>query len=357
MSLILDKKEIELLTFCQNPLYNYCVEYFPKKLTKLTKRKVKRMSKEEIRRVAKVLCISFGLAIAATGLVFLWFGRAGIMDMITERKPAYSALEVGLDELHVGDHVTVDTSVVADYVLEGYESLSSKGYVNYETTWRYYLIPVIKSDEQRIYLDHMVLVSKKGKYKELNEASKAFFEWWNSEDISMDTFPSETVLSVDGRVVKLTSEELQFVKDYFGDPDYEQFVAPYVIKPLWDEGSKEDAIMGKIEVIMGAAAFVIGLILLSVAFLFGRKNGQKSGRKNGQKENAVPYTDMRHGSAGFKKYMDGVVKKLSAEQKAEVVYLINSGKTLEAIKAFRDMTGIGLAQAKDAVDHYDVYLK
>ncbi|MCH5338775.1 MAG: hypothetical protein J1E03_08335, partial [Acetatifactor sp.] len=208
-----------------------------------------------------------------------------------------------------------------------------------------------------IYLDHMVLVSKKGKYKELNEASEAFFEWWNSEDISMDTFPSETVLSVDGRVVKLTSEELQFVKDYFGDPDYEQFVAPYVVKPLWDGGSKEDAIMGKIEVIMGAAALVIGLILLSVAFLFERKNGQKSGRKNGQKENAVPYADMRHGSAGFKKYMDGVVKKLSAEQKAEVVYLINSGKTLEAIKAFRDMTGIGLAQAKDAVDHYDVYLK
>lgn len=311
------------------------------------------MSKEDIRRVVKVLCISFGTAIAATGLVFLWFGRAGIMDMITERKPAYSALEVGLDELHEGDHVTVDTSVVADYVLEKYESLSSKGYVNYETTWRYYLIPVITSDEQGIYLDHMVLVSKKGKYKELNEASEDFFKWWDSDDISMDTFPSETVLSVDGRVVKLTSDELQYVKDYFGDLDYEQFVAPYVVRPLWDGGSKEDAIMGKIEVIMGAAALVFGLILLSSALLFGRKNS----RKNGQNENAVPSTDMRHGSAKFKKYMDGVVNKLSPEQKAEVMYLINSGKTLEAIKAFRDMTGIGLAQAKDAVDHYDIYLK
>ena len=311
------------------------------------------MSKEDIRRVVKVLCISFGSAIAATGLVFLWFGRAGIMDMITERKPAYSALEVGLDELHEGDHVTVDTSVVADYVLERYESLSSKGYVNYETTWRYYLIPVITSDEQGIYLDHMVLVSKKGKYKELNEASEAFFKWWDSDDISMDTFPSETVLSVDGRVVKLTSDELQYVKDYFGDLGYEQFVAPYVVRPLWDGGSKEDAIMGKIEVIMGAAALVFGLILLSSALLFGRKNS----RKNERKENAALSVDMRHGSAEFKKYMDGVVKKLSAEQKAEVMYLINSGKTLEAIKAFRDMTGIGLAQAKDAVDHYDIYLK
>ena len=311
------------------------------------------MSKEDIRRVAKVLCISFGSAIAATGLVFLWFGRAGIMDMITEGKTPYSALEVDLDELHEGDHVTVDTSVVADYVLERYESLSSKGHVTYETTWRYYLIPVIKSDEQGIYLDHMVLVSKKGKYKELNEASEAFFEWWDSDDISMDTFPSETVLSVDGRVVKLTPEELQYVKDYFGDRDYEQFVAPYVVRPLWDGGSKEDAIMGKIEVIMGAAALVFGLILLSSALLFGRKNS----RKNGRNENAIPSTDMRHGSGKFKKYMDGVVKKLSAEQKAEVMHLINSGRTLEAIKAFRDMTGIGLAQAKDAVDHYDIYLK
>ena len=307
------------------------------------------MSKEDIRRVVKVLCGSFGLAIAATGLVFLWFSRAGFMDMITEMKPAYSALEVGLDELHEGDHVTVETSVVADYVLERYESLSSKGYVNYETTWRYYLIPVITSDEQGIYLDHMVLVSRKGDYKELNRATEAFFEWWNSEDISMDTFPSETVLSVDGRVVALTSEELQYVKDYFGATNYEDFVAPYVIRPLWDGASKEDAFMGIIEIVTGTGFLVIGLILLIAALVYGRGHGKK--------QKAVPSMDMRHGSAKFKKYMDGVVKKLSAEQKAEVMYLINSGKTLEAIKAFRDMTGIGLAHAKDAIDHYDIYLK
>ena len=307
------------------------------------------MGKEDIRRVVKALYVSFGLAIAATGLVLLWFSRAGIMDMVTEMKPAYSALEAGMDELHEGDHVTVEASITAGYVLERYESLSSGGYVNYETTWRYYFIPVIKSDEQGIYLDHMVLVSKKGKYKELNEASEAFGEWWNSDDISMDTFPTETVLSVDGRVVKLTSEELQYVKDYFGDMDYEQFVAPYVVRPLWDGESKEDAFMGIIEIVTGAGLLVIGLILLIIALLFGRNNGRR--------ENAVPSADMRHGSAEFKKYMDGVVKKLSEEQKAEVMYLINSGKTLEAIKVFREMTGIGLAHAKDAIDHYEIYLK
>ncbi len=38
---------------------------------------------------------------------------------------------------------------------------------------------------------------------------------------------------------------------------------------------------------------------------------------------------------------------------AEVVQLLNSGKKIQAIKVHRERTGLGLAEAKDAVDEYE----
>lgn len=304
---------------------------------------------QDAKRVVRVLCGAFGLTLAIMGLVLLWFGRASIMDWITEMQPSYSALEVDLDELHEGDHVTVETSVVADYVMEKNETLSSGGYINYQTTWRYYLVPIIESDRQGIYIDHMVLVSRRGNFKELNDASDAFFEWWNDENSGMDTMPNETVLSVDGRVVALTSKELDYVEDYFGNMDYEDLVAPYVIRPLWDGGDENDILMDKFMLLTEAGFFVFGLILLLIALLVGRKKPRKE---------KVGLSDtLRHGSPEFEKYMNDVIKKLSEEQKSEIMYLIYGGRTLEAIKLFRDTTGVGLAHAKDVIDHYNIYLK
>lgn len=310
------------------------------------------MSKEEIRRVVKVLCGAFGVTMIVTGLVFLWFGRDGIMDAMAEKKTAYSALEVGLEDLHPGDHVTLETSVVADYVLQRTETGKRNGYTVSQVTWRYYLIPVIKSDEQGIYCDHMVLVSRKGNFQKIDDASDAFFDWWNSEDGSMDTFPGETVLSVDGRVAKLTSKELKLLEEYYGDMDYKDFVAPYVVKPLWENESKDTALMG---VAMGVSSEMTGVILLIIALLFGRKKGTQ-GNGGAVRPTAPQFEDLRKDPQQFKWYIQDIVNKLSAEQKAEVLNLINSGQTIPAIKAFRDMTGVALIYAKETIDHYEEYL-
>lgn len=330
------------------------------------------MSKDDKRRLIKVLSGMFGLTIAATGLIFLWMGRDGIMDMMTEKKPAYSALEVDLNELHVGDHVTVDTAVAMDYVLQRTETgTSNKGYVTSQVTWRYYLIPVLREEGHRISLDHMVLVSTSENFNKIDEASDAFLNWWDSVE-GMDTFPSETVLSVDGRVAKLTNKELKFVKDYFGDEDYKNYVAPYVVKPLWENADKEIALIG---LEMGLVSLILGGVLLLVALLYGRKKGAKENTVTGAagqttqvtqtagQANRVsaaaretPIADLRNNPKELKKYIEGEVKKLSAEQKAEVLSLIDSGQTIPAIKVFREMTGVGLAYAKEAVDHYKEYL-
>ena len=330
------------------------------------------MSKDDKRRLIKVLSGMFGLTIAATGLIFLWMGRDGIMDMMTEKKPAYSALEVDLNELHVGDHVTVDTAVAMDYVLQRTETGTSKGYISSQVTWRYYLIPVLREDGHRISLDHMVLVSTSENFKKIDEATDAFLNWWDSVD-GMETFPSETVLSVDGRVAKLTNKELQFVKDYFGDEEYKNYVAPYVVKPLWESADKELALMG---LEMGLVSLILGGILLLVALLYGRKKGAKENTVTGAAGQATQVAqtagqasrvsaaaretaiaDLRNNPKELKKYIEGEVKKLSAEQKAEVLSLIDSGQIIPAIKVFREMTGVGLAYAKEAIDHYKEYLK
>lgn len=355
------------------------------------------MSKEDQRRVIKVLSGAFGLTIAVTGLIFLWMGRDGIMDMITEKKTAYSALEVDLDELHVGDHVTVDTSIAMDYVLQRTETGRRKGYISSQVTWRYYLIPVIKEDGQYIHMDHMVLVSTRENFNKIDEAKDAFLSWWNSADIDMETLPSETVLSVDGRVAKLTNKELRYLKDYFGDEDYREYVAPYVIKPLWDKWDKETQIDS---FYIGVGSLVAGLVLLIFAFLYGRTKGTKKNAVTGVAGQGIPVTqaagqvwtagqvrpagqvgpagqarptgqvgpaartvqatafaDLSNNPRELKKYMEGEVRKLTAEQKAELLNLIGSGQTIQAMKVFREITGVGLRYAKEAIDHYDIYLK
>lgn len=329
------------------------------------------MSKEDKRRLIKGLSGAFAVTFIATGLIFLWLGRDGIMDMMTEKKTAYSALEVDLNELHVGDHVTVDTAVAMDYVLQRTETGTSNGYISSQVTWRYYLIPVLREEEHRISLDHMVLVSARENFNKIDEATDAFLNWWDSVD-GMETFPSETVLSVDGRVARLTNKELQFVKDYFGDEDYKNYVAPYVVKPLWEDADKEIALMG---LEMGLVSLILGGILLLVALLYGRKKGAKENTVTGAAGQATQVTqtagqasrvstaaretaiaDMRNNPKELKKYIEGEVKKLSAEQKAEVLSLIDSGQIIPAMKVFREMTGVGLVYAKEAIDHYKEYL-
>lgn len=168
------------------------------------------------KKVVKVLCGAFGLTLAIVGLVFLWFSRDSIIDMMAEGQLSYSALKADLDGLH---NATIE----------------------------------------------------------------------------------------------------------------------------------EDIIIEKIMVLTGAGFFVFGLILLLIALLVGRKKPKKE---------KVGLSDtLRHGSPEFEKYMNDVIKKLSEEQKSEIIYLIYGGRTIEAIKLFRDTTGVGLAHAKDVIDHYNIYLK
>jgi large subunit ribosomal protein L7/L12 len=43
----------------------------------------------------------------------------------------------------------------------------------------------------------------------------------------------------------------------------------------------------------------------------------------------------------------------SGELTPEVVQLLNSGNKIQAIKAHRERTGVGLAEAKDAIDAFE----
>jgi large subunit ribosomal protein L7/L12 len=47
------------------------------------------------------------------------------------------------------------------------------------------------------------------------------------------------------------------------------------------------------------------------------------------------------------------VPTASGELAPEVVALINSGNKIQAIKAHRERTGLGLAEAKDAVERFE----
>ena len=224
------------------------------------------MTLEQKQMFKKMLLLGFGATLLITGLVILWFSRDTIRDMITERKKAYDALSVGKDELKPGDHVTVDVVLTEGYFMYKNSSTHKGNTVTYSSTTRYYLVSVVEEKDGNYLLDHLVAVSKTGQFKEIDAAAKSYLAWCKGEGEK----PEKTVYSVDGRVVEMDDKELGYLKEYFGDEDYKDYMVPYVVVPLWDgfKGGKGSAVAMPITSVIVA---LIGLLMIIGGLRTGKK--------------------------------------------------------------------------------------
>lgn len=218
-------------------------------------------------KIKKGLLLCFGLTFVIVGIIMVWFSRASILDFIAEMKDPYDALSVGKDEMKPGDHVTVDVVLTEGYFMYSSEALTKGNTYSYASTTRYYLVPVLEMKDGYYRLEHLVAVSKTGQFKNIDAAAKKYIAWWNGEG----EMPTEKVYSVEGRVVKLTDKEIGYLKEYFEDEDYRDYMNPYVIKPLWD-GWKS----GKSGAIMMPIASIVVALLGGMMIFFGFRTGKKA---------------------------------------------------------------------------------
>ncbi len=221
-------------------------------------------------KIAKGILLGLGGSFLLTGLIMLWFSRDWILDLITEMKKPYDALTVEMDEMKPGDHVTVDVVFTWDYAIVKGETLSKGNKVTYSSNTRYYLVPVLDAEDDYLF-KHYVLVSKTEKFKKLDEAAKAFQAWWKGEG----PMPTETVYSVEGRVAKLNKKEREALDEYFSGKDYDEFIKPYVIRPLWD--GMNSGRTGALAMVIAAVIIVVfNAILVIIGFRIGKKKKVKT---------------------------------------------------------------------------------
>lgn len=218
------------------------------------------------KKIVKGVMIGLGLSFMLSGIIVLWFSRGTILDFITEQKKPYDALSVGLNDLKAGDHVTVDVVLTEGCAIKKNEWLGKGNTVSYSSETRYYLVYVLDKEDDKYSFNHWVMVSKTGNFKKLEEAAKAYQAWCDGTG----PIPTETVYSVEGRVVKLNKEEREALDEYFSDYDYSDWVAPLVVKPLWSEW-KSGRSGALAMVIAGIVITVVNAIILIIGLCLGRK--------------------------------------------------------------------------------------
>lgn len=218
------------------------------------------------KKALKGIMIALGLSFMLTGMIVLWFSRDTILDLITEQKESYDALSVGLDDMKPGDHVTVDVALTAGYAIRKSESLGKGNTVSYSSETRYYLVFAFGKEDGEEYLDHWILVGKTGEFKKIEAAVKAFQKWIDGEGER----PTETVYSVEGRVVKLNKKEKAALEEYFEGEDYSDHLKPYVVMPLWN-GWKSGKSGAVAMVVAGVIITVVNAIIVIIGLRIGRK--------------------------------------------------------------------------------------
>jgi len=218
------------------------------------------------KKALKGILIAMGLSFMITGIIVLWFGRDTILDLITEQKKSYDALSVGLDDMKPGDHVTVDVVLTEGYAIRKSESLGKGNTVSFSSETRYYLVYATGEEDGMEYLDHWVLVGKTGEFKKIEAAAKACQKWLDGEGER----PTETVYSVEGRVVKLNKKEKAALKKYFDGEDYSEWLKPYVVMPLWS-GWKSGKSGAVAMVVAGVIITVVNAIIVIIGLRIGKK--------------------------------------------------------------------------------------
>ncbi|MBO4628008.1 MAG: hypothetical protein J5645_08530 [Lachnospiraceae bacterium] len=225
------------------------------------------------KRIAKALLGCFGVTFLITGIAIAIMSRGLFADWITSKKEAIDASEVDYGELKPGSHVTLDVKVTIGAFMKHVESMRKGNSVVSSTATVYYLMPCLKDDEAGTKIEYFLAFSlgnKSDNAKRITKLDTAFSEWWNDTTGTVAR-PDEVKATIDGRVAKLSSKELEYLDEYFSkylkSMDREDYIQPVVIRELWTDGTESTAVMFAI---MCGVTTLLGIVMVFFA-LRGRK--------------------------------------------------------------------------------------
>lgn len=330
-----------------------------------------------------------------------WFSVAmvillfGVMTLIANKENIKSAFtgtydiyDVDASDIKIGDGIKTDIYAVLDTfgTLETTTKNSKTGNVTGKTYHYYYIIPVFEGDDT-YYMAVKVSSDDKPEFDRIAD------DTWSYLVDDTDSFTDDEFAAT-GNIQKLDGEGYEYMVEWFEDmewfdssdrDDFEEYLLPICleIKDLKSAGMMVYAGIGLI--ILGILIIVIHFVRKAnrkkkaeaqqAAYNSGyaaAQNGATAGRDNNAGD--MPQTDSsapvnNAGSASNQAYAAntsysngaecafiGGMKVLKADMD-RINSLVAAGDAVSAIKELRDITGIGINEAKDIIDNWGNYYR
>lgn len=327
---------------------------------------------------------SVAVAILLFGIITLMSNKENIKSAFTG---TYDIYDVDASDIKVGDGIKTDIYAVLDTfgTLETTTKNSKTGNVTGKTYHYYYIIPVFEGDDT-YYM--AVKVSRDDKM----EFDRIADDTWSYLVDDKDSFTDDEFAAT-GNIQKLDGEGYEYMVEWFEDmgwfdssdrDDFEEYLLPICLEI-------KDLKSASMMVYVDIGLIVLGILIIVIYFV--RKTNRKKkaeaeqaaysngysaahngvpGRDNNaadmpQNGAAAPVNDAGSASnqayAANTSYSNGAecafiggMKVLKADMD-RINSLVAAGDAVSAIKELRDITGIGINEAKDIIDNWGNYYR
>lgn len=284
------------------------------------------MKKIKLVNIAALVTIIFVATIVATGKDIL----------LSFKEPMdFYADDFDVTEDHDGDRLIADIPFCLGECATEVTTKSSYGSTS-KTETHYYIIPaVVPDDDYYYYMCIKVYEKDKKKFDDLT-------------DLTMTGEYGS--LKVDGRLTKLEDEAFDYMVDLFKEADYftsDEELEHYLL-PLCFESVNYSFAKGALVV---AIVSFIASIALWIAYFKSRSNekAKLAAHKATLQANFPEDSFDENVFIGGQPYPKHLFESINAS--------IESGETIAAISNLRQITGIGLEEAKEVIDNWSFYYK
>lgn len=190
------------------------------------------------------------------GIVMLFMG---ISDAMFRAKKPVDLYDISLDTVEAGMHIDMDIQYMWDAMYS--ETTETKNYgvtTSTRESARGYLAMFFAMDDSNIWIDKFIglKASKKDDYATIERMIKESDDWLNDDDAFFPGEYMKTTYHVEGKLKKMTDEELGFACKALGisKSEADEYILPYMIVPVSAAGPM--------------VPIIVGVVLCGLAVLF-----------------------------------------------------------------------------------------
>lgn len=315
--------------------------------------------------------LSIAFVLIVFGIMMLVSGRENIKSAFTG---AYDIYDVDAEDIKIGDGIKTSIYAVLDTygTLETTTKNSKTGSVTGRTYHYYYIIPVFNEDDDDTYF-----MSVKVSSDDKKAFDRIADDTWDVLLGDADYF-TDVEFEAEGNIQKLDDEGYEYMVEWFEDmewfgtddrDDFEQYLLPICLEL---KNLKTTSIM----VYVSMGVILLGVLVIVIHFV--RKSNKKKKEASEQAAFNNGYAAASSDNAGSSNsetvqtgtaqtdttsYANGVDSVLIAGNRVpkadadRINGYVAAGDEITAIREFRDITGLGINEAKEIIDNWGNYYR